>query len=228
MPGLMKINLIVIFQLLLIGSNIVFSQNIYNKIPGSIDSTKIYVFYIHGKIIEDQGINAVSEKYGAYEYKNILTALANKGLIVISEARPENTKSFDYANKIVAQIKILLNNSVPARNIVIIGASKGAGISVLISNFLKNENIKFVLMAICNDYMGNLWKKNNIQLWGDILYIFDYKDTLAESCKKYLELLRSKGMKNYKEIELRLGAGHGILYKPLKEWIEPIWIWINN
>jgi len=32
--------------------------------PGSVDPTKHYLFYLHGKIIEDQGIPAVSPDYG--------------------------------------------------------------------------------------------------------------------------------------------------------------------
>ena len=39
--------------------------------PVSIDPAKQYLFYFHGKIIEDQGIHAVSPDYGEYEYEAI-------------------------------------------------------------------------------------------------------------------------------------------------------------
>lgn len=38
--------------------------------PDSIDSTKRYLFYLHGKIIEDLGMPAVSPDFGEYEYEN--------------------------------------------------------------------------------------------------------------------------------------------------------------
>src|SRR4030067_991612 len=41
----------------------------------SIDPTKRYMFYLHGKVIEDQGIPAVSPEYGKYEYEAILEKL---------------------------------------------------------------------------------------------------------------------------------------------------------
>ena len=43
--------------------------------PESIDPSRQYMFYLHGKIIEDQGLNAVSPEYGPYEYEAILEKL---------------------------------------------------------------------------------------------------------------------------------------------------------
>ena len=65
--------------------------------PESIDPTKHYLFYLHGKIIEDQGIPAVSPDYGEYEYQAILEKLGSYGFVVISEQRAKNTDSMAYA-----------------------------------------------------------------------------------------------------------------------------------
>jgi hypothetical protein len=211
--------------LLLLSSIQVNAQTIFRSVPEKVDSTQKYLFYLHGKIIEDQGINAVSEKFGAYEYDNILKALADEGFVVISEARPKDTIPWDYAKKIVSQIQELLNNKVPPQNITVVGASKGAGITVLISHLLKNEDVNFVIMAICNQQMLRSWEKNDIILCGNVLSIYDAKDDLAGSCSKYFDFCKGKGLKNYKEIKLKIGTGHGILYKPLKEWIQPIVEW---
>lgn len=201
------------------------AQSIFQGVPEKVDSNQKYLFYLHGKIIEYQGVNAVSEKFGAYEYENILKALANEGLVLISEARPKDTVPWDYAKKVVSQIQELLNRNVPPQNITVVGASKGAGITILISHLLKNEDMNFVIMAICSEQMLNFWKKYDITLWGNVLSIYDMNDEFAGSCSKYFDFCKGKGSKNYKEIELKIGTGHGILHKPLKEWIKPLVEW---
>ena len=203
-------------------------QNIYSHIPSKIDTSKKYIFYLHGAIIENQGIRPVSEKYGPYEYEEILQTLADNDFVVISEPRPKNTNGLEYANKIAMQIDSLLNLGVPVKNITVIGASKGAGIAVAVSNILKVAELKFIIMAICNSQMAKFWKENGIKLWGRVLYIYDIKDEIAGSCKDYLNVLKSDGLKEYKEIEVKLGLGHGILYLPLKEWILPAFEWAKK
>ena len=111
--------------------------------PESVDSTKHYLFYLHGKIIEDQGIPAVSPDYGEYEYQAILEKLSSYGFVVISEQRGKNTDSMEYAKKITEQVTTLLKAGVPAKNITIVGASKGAGITIFVSHLLENEEYEF-------------------------------------------------------------------------------------
>lgn len=212
----------------LFNANQNYAQAIFQSIPEKVDSNQKYLFYLHGKIIEDQGIKALSEKFGAYEYENILKALANENFVVISEARPKDTVPWDYARKVVSLIQELLNKNVPPKNVTIVGASKGAGITILISHLLKNEDLNFVIMAICGEEMINSWVKNDIVLWGNVLSIYDEKDDLAGSCSKYFDFCKGKGLKSYTEIQLKVGTGHGILYKPLKEWIQPIVEWTKN
>lgn len=65
--------------------------------------------------------------------------------------------------------------------------------------------------------MAKFWKENGIKLWGRILYIYDVNDEIAGNCKNYLDILKSDGLKEYKEIEIKLGLGHGILFSLLKE-----------
>ncbi len=217
-----------LFILVFYVSSNLFGQNIYNHIPSKVDTLKKYLFYLHGSIIEEQGIRPVSEKYGTYEYEKILKSLAKTGFNVISEPRPKNTNVFDYAKKVVAQIDSLLKYRVPPKNITVVGASKGAGIAVLISHLLKNDELKFVIMAICNERMAKFWKENGIKLWGKVLYIFDTNDEIAGSCKSYLKFLKSDGLKEYKEIEVKLGLGHGIIFSPLKEWVLPALEWAQK
>lgn len=193
--------------------------------PKLIDKESKYLFYLHGKIIEDQGIPAVDPKYGEYEYGAILDKFSDKGFIVISEQRSKNTDSLLYAQRIAEQVTELLEANVPPKNITIVGASKGAGIAILTSNILKNKEINFVIMAICAPATVEGLKNDQVVLYGNVLSIFDSKDELAGSCEGLFSFSKDKGLNRWDEIVLDVGTGHGILYKPLEEWIDPVIQW---
>ena len=196
--------------------------------PESVDSTKYYLFYLHGKIIEDQGIPAVSPDYEEYEYKAILEKLSSYGFVVISEQRVKNTDSMEYAKKITEQVTALLKAGVLARNITIVGASKGAGITIFVSHLLENEEINYVIMAICDPATVEELKQNEISLYGNVLSVYDSTDELAGSCQELFSFSEGKGISKYNEIVLNVGTGHGILFKPLDEWIIPVIQWAGK
>jgi len=153
--------------------------------PAAIDPTKYYMFYLHGKIVEDQGIPAVSPDYGVYEYEAILDKLASHGFTVISEQRAKDTNSGNYAERVVGQVKKLLNAGVPAKNIAIVGASKGATIAILVSYFLNNEEVNFVLLGSCHPNVVAEFKQEGVSLSGNILSIYDFADDeYSGSCEE--------------------------------------------
>lgn len=196
--------------------------------PESVDSTKYYLFYLHGKIIEDQGIPAVSPDYGEYEYKAILEKLSRYGFVVVSEQRVKNADSMEYAERITEQITALLKAGVPAQNITVVGASKGAGITIFISHLLDNEEINYVIMAICNPATVEELKQNKITLSGNVLSVYDSADELAGSCQELFSFSEGTGISKHNEIVLNVGTGHGILYKPLDEWVIPVMQWAGK
>jgi len=196
--------------------------------PELVDSTKQYLFYLHGKIIEDQGIPAVSPDYGEYEYQAILEKLSSYGFVVISEQRVKNTDDIEYAKRITDQVTTLLNAGVPATNITVVGASKGAGITVYVSYFLGNEAINYVIMAICHPENVEAFKRDQIFLYGNVLSIYDSTDEFAGSCQELFSFSEGKGISQYEEVVLNVGTGHGILYKPLDEWITPVIKWAGK
>jgi hypothetical protein len=151
--------------------------------PDSIDPAKQYLFYLHGKIIEDQGIPAISPDFGEYEYDAILKKLGGYGFVVISEPRPKNTDSAEYAKKITEQAAALLKAGVPAKNITVVGASKGAAIAAYVSHFLENKEVNFVILAICHPDNVAAFKQEQNFLYGNVLSIYDSADELAGSCK---------------------------------------------
>jgi hypothetical protein len=198
---------------------------IFTAPPASPDPKARYIFYLHGRIIEDEGIeNAVSPEFGKYEYAEILSALADRGFFVISEPRPKDTDVKQYAQKVADQVRALLKAGVPPGNITVAGASKGGAITHKASSLLHNKDLNFVLLSACGtDYHYGF----DIDLVGNVLSVYDYKDNKgAGSCAEFFA--KSKDINRHKEIELKLGLGHGILYKPLEEWVSPTVDWAGG
>lgn len=197
------------------------------EFPTTIDPAERYLFYLHGKIVEDQGIPAVSPEYGEYKYLDILQKLSEHEFTVISEQRPRNTDGVAYAGKIAEQVSTLLAAGVPAKNITIVGASKGAGIAIYASHILNNDELNYVIMAICHPDNVVAFLQENITLKGNLLSIYDTADDLAGSCQELFAFSQGQGISRYDEIVLDIGSGHGILYSALDEWILPIVEWAD-
>jgi hypothetical protein len=196
--------------------------------PGSVDPTGHYLFYLHGKIIEDEGIPAVSPDYGEYEYEAILEKLSSRGFVVISEQRAKNTVSLEYAKRTAWQVTKLLDAGVPAKHITLAGASKGGGITILVSALLKNNEVNFVVMAICTPASVDEIEQNGMTLYGNVLSIYESSDETAGSCQELFSFSEGKGLSRHREIVLNTGKGHGFLFKPLDEWIVPTIDWAET
>jgi hypothetical protein len=187
-----------------------------------------YLFYLHGKIIEDLGIPAISPEFGEYEYLAILGRFKEKGFIVISEERTKDTDSQRYAQRVTGQILQLLNTGVQAENIIVVGASKGAGIALYVSHLLNNKDVHFVIMAICSPDILEELENGQITLKGEFLSIYDASDEEAGSCRDLFSSSLGDDVSRSDEIMLNLGLGHGMLYQPLDEWILPIVDWVSH
>ncbi|MEW5871797.1 MAG: alpha/beta hydrolase [Chloroflexota bacterium] len=197
--------------------------------PEAIDPSQRYLFSLHGRIIEDQGLPAISPEFGEYEYAAILQTLSGYGLRVISEQRPKNADSYPYAQRVVSQIRRLLAAGVPPGQITVLGASKGATIAVMASYLLQNEQVNFVLLATCHPDIVQEWQKGHVSFYGNVLSIYDFADTqYSGSCQPMFELSKGKGLGRHEEIVLQVGSGHGVCYKPLDEWILPTVNWAKG
>jgi hypothetical protein len=82
-------------------------------------------------------------------------------------------------------------------------------------------------MGTCDPDNVASMKQNNMVLYGNVLAIRDSVDELAGSCQELFAFSEGKGITRYDEIVLHIGAGHGILYKPLDEWIVPAMDWAD-
>ncbi|MCG8604258.1 alpha/beta hydrolase [bacterium] len=192
--------------------------------PTKVDTSQKYLFYLHGGIVQDQGINAVSEYFGPYEYLKILDTLKSHGYNVISEARPKDTDEVAYAEKLSMQIDTLFNKGVAPKNIVLVGASLGAYITVEAAYKLKNRKINYALIGLCSEYALDYTKYRH-ELCGNFLSIYESSDQKG-SCSGILS--QQKCNRGYKEIRLTIGNGHGFLYKPYPEWVLPLVEWIEE
>jgi hypothetical protein len=196
---------------------------VLKDVPAMADVKASYLFYLHGRIIENKGIRPTDPRYGVYEYEEILNTLAAKGFTVISEARAKDTDVNQYAPKVVRQINTLVNAGVPPQHITVVGASKGALIAMRISTLLKNKDANFVIMSNCNDWVD---KNFHIDLYGNVLSIYDIKDEFGGTCQKFFD--KAHGLNRHDEVVLKVGTGHAVLYKPLKEWVDLVAEWAKQ
>jgi hypothetical protein len=185
------------------------------------------IFYLHGKIVEDQGIPAIDtlQGYGTYQYEDILDAFRQKKFTVISEVRERATNPFDYARKLAQRIDSCIKKGVAPDQITVIGASKGAVIAMICSSYLGNKDVNYVFLAGCNKEL--LEGFSDIKFQGNILSIYEKSDDIGRSCSGFknrpLQIIP-----HYKEIELHTGLKHGFLYRPLPEWVMPAIKWAAN
>jgi hypothetical protein len=195
-------------------------NKIFTSVPDTLDPSEQYLFYLHGLIVEVAGIRPKSEEHGYYEYQLILEELAKEGFVVISEAREKGTEVKDYAEKIVSQIKQLMASKVPPENITVVGASKGGVIAAYVSTMLQEKGIHYIFLA-------GLFEKclvdSNLKLYGNVLSIHDSSDTQSITPELYFQ--RSAGLGKFEKIVLSLNLGHGLIYQPYREWIDPLLQW---
>jgi hypothetical protein len=192
------------------------------RAPERPDANVRYLFYLHGRIVEDQGAEAVSPDYGRYEYAAILQQLAARGFIVVSEVRPRDTDPERYASLVIQQIQQLLAGGVSPRNIAVVGASKGAVIAMLVSTRFAGA-IRYVLLANCNDF---IFKMFPLSLRGDVLSIYEASDSLGQTCEPLFE--RSPALGEQRELRLETGLRHGFIFRPLEAWVGPAVSWARG
>ena len=182
-----------------------------------------FVYYLHGKIVEDSGPTGVSPRFGAYDYPGILAAFRRARLTVVSEIRPKDTDPSVYADKIVADVRAQLASGVPASRITIVGASKGSVIAMLVSTRLKEDRVRYVFLANCNDWMERTWHP---RFSGEVLSIYESSDDTGHSCRPIAR--RSPKLKLFREIGLSTGLGHGLIYRSLMSWVGPAIRWARR
>jgi hypothetical protein len=191
--------------------------------PDRPDPKLRYVVYLHGRIVEEQGRKAVSPEFGAYRYDEIVAALARRGNAVIAEIREKDADAQRSAAHVVQGVQRLLGAGVPARNVTVVGASKGAAIAMLASTALAQPDVGWVILSNCNEWVT---KNFEIALHGQVLSIYEESDEMGRSCAPIFE--RSPELAGGDEVRVSTGLRHGYLYRPLPEWVDPVLAWIER
>lgn len=217
-------NFAIVFMIVLFSCSFVDAQTVTESVPEKIDKTKRYLIYLHGGIVQDLGAEAVSEDFGKYEYHNILEVFKERGFNVISEVRPKETEITAYAEKLSEQIKLLKKRGVKDKNIIVVGASLGAYMTIEAAHKLEKNKVKFVLIGLCSEYAISRYASYKGKTHGNFLSIYESSDQKG-SCQTLFEPLHGKS--RFKEIRLVTGKGHGFLFTPGKEWVDPLVDWID-
>lgn len=192
---------------------------VLSDVPQQVDTKARYLFYLSGYIVQAGNTRPTSPKFGIYEYQQILDTFKQSGFVVISEARKQSREIEPYAEKIAGQVRQLLEAGVPPQNLTVVGASQGAFITMLVSTYLKNREVNFVVIGGCAADDGFLQAVN---LHGNVLFISERTD-LPGSCEKFRA--DATGLARYRFVETNTGQRHGFLYRPMREWVEPTIAW---
>lgn len=189
-------------------------------VPSAIDPRARYVLYLHGRILEEQGRRAVSPDYGAYELDSILASLAARGFSAIAEVR-KGEVGREYAKRVAGQVRRLLDAGVPPSNVTVVGASKGGWLALETAAELGRDDVAFVVLAGCGASTVALGK----HLRGRILSVIDEGDRFDPSCEK--TFAAAPQLRGRKEVVAHLGLGHGLVYNPRLEWLDPLVEWAS-
>jgi len=185
---------------------------VLSSFPAKPDVARRHIVYLHGRIVEEQGRRAVSPDFGAYQLDEILAALARPGTVVIGEVRAKGTDAKTAAAHVVEGVRGLLAAGVPARNVTVVGASKGALIAKLASASLENREVGWVIMAGCGESAAD-----ELPLHGQVLSIYEASDEMGGTCAALFS--KSPDLAGHEEVKIETGLRHGFLYQPLPEWL---------
>ncbi len=184
-----------------------------------------FIIFLHNRFLETHSLEELHPEYGRMEYKKILAEFVKAGLNVISEKREGNVNAREYAIGVINQIDSLILKGVKPTDITIVGTSKGGYIAQYVSTLANNPKLNYVFIASYRNI--DIQTIPEINYCGNILTIYEKSDTLGVSA---IERKRSSSCKIeiFKEIELDTKMKHGFIFKPLKEWIEPVINWANG
>lgn len=202
------------------GTGIAQAGNVLEELPDAIDSSKRYIFYLHGSAEEEEG---ETEKYEA-----AVDAIAGGKNVVISEVRGD-TDPNEYAQKLKAQVEKLQQAGVAKRNITISGFSKGAVIALAAAGAIQDPEMKYVLLAGCADDLNSKYSVDPGKARGKILAIYDSDDDKFGSCDGTIS--KGDGI-TLKEKELNSGKGHALFRIPkdkfIDQWRNPLVKWAKK
>lgn len=196
---------------------------ILGDVPAQPRPDARYLIYLHGRIVEEQGPRPTDERFGPYEYQQILDTLAASGAEVIAEVRPKGTDFRAFGARVADQVRRLVAAGVPAERIAVVGFSKGGAIAIVASALLGDSRVPFVFLGACGDWVKG---RDDVDVRGRILSIHEASDELGTSCEPLFAQASERG--THREVRITTGAGHGAFYRPRSEWLVPMFAWVER
>jgi hypothetical protein len=173
-----------------------------------------HIIYLHGRIVQaQQSVRPRHAEFGYYELEKIRETFRTRGFVVHSVVRPKESSVDDGANQVVRQVKQLLASGVTADRITVVGASMGASIAFQASSRLANPELRFAVLGACLEANLKAMKSEGTRPVGKFLAVREASDEMSTPCDA-----PSTG----REIVVNTGLGHGFIYRPLVEWVEPV------
>jgi pimeloyl-ACP methyl ester carboxylesterase len=197
---------------------------------GDAAGTRRHLIYLHGRIVQDQqSARPRHPEWGYYELEQILETFRKRGFVVTGEIRPKAASLGESADRVPAQVRALLASGVPAERVTIVGGSMGASIAFLASVRLQDARLRFAVLGAClSANVRALVKDEGKAPSGRILAVRETSDELTGGCERWQEDGDAGAALVGREIVLNTGLGHGFLYRPLPEWVEPVVRWAES
>jgi pimeloyl-ACP methyl ester carboxylesterase len=189
-----------------------------------------HLIYLHGRIVQEQQSKRPRHpQYGYYEVEKILDTFRSRGFVVSGEIRPKSASMNDSADRVVEQVRKLLESGVRADEVTVVGASMGAAIALLASVRLQNPDVRFCVLGVClSEIVSGLVAEEGKDPSGHVLSIREASDDLTGACPSWKNDLKYGRPLVAREIVLHTGLSHGFLYRPLPEWVNPIVEWAGD
>ena len=197
------------------------TSRIVEHVPDSPDPAARYLFYLHGRIIEVQGPKAVSPEFGRYEYQQILETFADRGFVVVAEVR-EDGAGQEFVEATARQVRRLLDAGVPARNITVVGFSKGGDMALGVAAVVASEQVGYAILAGCGSDPGRVARLGP-RIQGRFLSLLDRSDRFSPSCAPLFAAAAQVREKNQHVFET--GLDHSLFYEPRPEWVDRVVDW---
>ncbi len=197
------------------------ATRILERAPASPDPAAHYLFYLHGRIIEVQGPEAVSPAFGRYEYQRILEAFAARGFVVVAEVRSDNAGAA-FMESTARQVRGLLEAGVPAGQITVMGFSKGGALTLGVSALVATDEVRYAILAGCFGGAEGV-AQQGATLRGRFLSLLDRSDRFSPSCQALFA--HAAHVRDKTEHVLETELDHGLFYEPRAEWVDPVVTW---
>jgi pimeloyl-ACP methyl ester carboxylesterase len=189
-----------------------------------------HLIYLHGWIVQaEQSGRPRHPQFGYYELEKILNTFRDRGFVVSGEIRPKSASVSDSADRVVQQVRKLLESGVPADHITVVGSSMGASIALVASVRLQNPDVRYCILGAClSDKVRGIEANEGQSPSGRLLSIREASDDVTGTCPSWRNDVKSALLLVAREIVLQTGLRHGFIYRPLREWVNPVVEWAET